>query len=70
MAIISVEKEYKSTKSWQDYRTEIEITYGGKNILMNIGKVEDNFDKDRRSKCFNCNIYKYMAKNCWKLKKK
>lgn len=36
---------------------------------MDIGKYRDNFDKDRKPRCFNCNIYKYMTKNCQKLKK-
>ena len=36
---------------------------------MNIGKVKDNYDKDRKSRCFNCNIYGYMVKDCRKLKK-
>ena len=28
---------------------------------MDIGKSNDNF-KDRKPKCFNCNKYRYMAK--------
>ena len=36
---------------------------------MDIRKAKDNFDKDRKSKHFNCNIYRYMAKNCKKLRK-
>ena len=30
---------------------------------MDIGKSNDNF-KDRKPKCFNCNKYRYMAKEC------
>ena len=33
---------------------------------MNIGKAKNNYGKP---KYFNYNIYKYMAKNCRKLKK-
>ena len=36
---------------------------------MDIGKIKDNFNKDRRPKCFNCNIYEYMAKDYKKPKK-
>ena len=36
---------------------------------MDIEKAKDNFNKDGKSKCFNCNIYRYMAKDCKKLKK-
>ena len=35
---------------------------------MDIGKSNDNF-KDEKPKCFNCNKYMHMAKECW-LKKK
>jgi len=36
---------------------------------MDIGKSNDNF-KDEKPKCFNCNKYRHMAKECWKKKKK
>ena len=32
-------------------------------------KSKDNYDKDRKPKYFNCNIYKHIVKNCQKLKK-
>jgi len=35
---------------------------------MNIGKSNDNF-KDRKPKCFNCNKYGHMAKECRSKKK-
>jgi len=37
---------------------------------MDIGKAEDNYDKERKSWCFNCNIYRHMVKDCRKPKKK
>ena len=36
---------------------------------MNIGKSKDNYNKDRKLRCFNCNIYRHMAKDYWKPKK-
>ena len=31
---------------------------------MDIRKARENFDKDGKPKCFNCNIYEYIAKKC------
>ena len=36
---------------------------------MDIRKSNNNF-KDRKPKCFNCNKYGHMAKECWKKKEK
>jgi len=36
---------------------------------MDIGKFKENF-KDRKSRCFNCNIYRHLAKNCKRPKEK
>ena len=36
---------------------------------MDIGKYNDNF-RDRKLKCFNCNKYEHMAKECQSKKKK
>ena len=36
---------------------------------MNIGKAKNNYNKYGKPKYFNHNIYKYIAKNCRKLKK-
>jgi len=69
IAITSVGQEYESTKSQQDYKTGIDMTYRERGIPMDIGKTRENFDKDRKSKCFNCNIYRHMVKECRKLKK-
>jgi len=43
--------------------------YGGRGQPMDISKFNDNF-KDRKPKYFNCNKYRYMAKECWKKKEK
>ena len=69
MAIISVKQEYESTEGKQDYKIELEIIYGRKEVPIDIRKFKDNYDKDEKSKCFNCNVYKHMAKDCWKPKK-
>ena len=36
---------------------------------MDIGKSQDNFDNNGKSKCFNCNIYRHLAKECRRPKK-
>ena len=40
------------------------MTYRGRGQPMDIGKSNDNF-KDGKPKCFNCNKYGHMAKECW-----
>ena len=62
MAIILVGQGYKSTESRNKYRTGTRTTYGGRGIPIDIGKSKDNFNKDRKPRCFNCNAYGYMAK--------
>ena len=69
MAITLVEQGYKSIESWQYYRMRTEITYRGRGALIDIEKAKDNFNKDRKPRYFNYNIYGYMTKNCRKLKK-
>jgi len=56
VVIILVGQECKSTKGKQDYRTGSEITYEEREVLMNIGKFKDSYNKDRKPRCFNCNI--------------
>ena len=36
---------------------------------MNIGKSKDNFNKDVKPRCFDCNIYKHIAKEYQKPRK-
>ena len=45
------------------------MTFGGQETSMDIGKSQDNFDKDGKPKYFNCNIYKHLAKECRRPKK-
>ena len=47
----------------------MEMTYRGQGQSMDIGKSNSNF-KDRKPKCFNCNKYSHIVKECWKKKKK
>jgi len=68
--IFNSDKEYKSTKGRQDYKTGTRTIYGEQNISMNIGKARENFEKDGKPRYFNCNIYRYIAKNYRKPKKK
>ena len=68
-AITSVEQKYKSTESWHNYKTETGITFEGKEVPMNIGKSKDNFNKDVKPRCFDCNIYKHIAKEYQKPRK-
>ena len=47
----------------------IEITYGERGIQIDIRKSKDNFDKNNKPRYFNCNIYKYIAKECQRPKR-
>jgi len=68
IAITSVGQGYESTEGQQDYKTSTGTTYGGRGQPMDIGKSNDNF-KDGKPKCFNCNKYGHMAKECQSEKK-
>jgi len=63
MAITSVGQGYESTEGQHDYKTDTKITYSRREQPMDIGKSNDNF-KDGKPKCFNCNKYGHMAKEC------
>jgi len=43
--------------------------FRGKEAPMDIGKSRDNYDKEERPRCFNCNTYEHMAKEYWKPRK-
>ena len=68
VAITSVGQGYESTEGRHDYKTETGTTYSGRGQPMDIGKSNDNF-KDGKPKCFNCNKYRHMAKECRSEKK-
>jgi len=36
---------------------------------MDIRKAKDNFNKEKKPKYFNCNVYGHIAKDCKKTKK-
>ena len=63
MAITSVGQGYESTEGCHNYKMGIGTTYGGRGQPRDIGKSNDNF-KDGKPKCFNCNKYGYMTKEC------
>ena len=68
VAITSVGQGYESTEGRHDYKMGIGTTYGERGQPMYIGKSNDNF-KDRKPKCFNCNKYRHIAKECQSEKK-
>ena len=63
IVITSVGQGYQSTEGCHDYKTSTGTTYGGRGQPMDIGRSNDNF-KDGKLKCFNCNKYRHMAKDC------
>ena len=65
---MSVGQGYKSMEGRHDYKTSTGTIYGGREQPMNIGISNDNF-KDGKPKCFNCNKYGHMAKDCQGKKK-
>jgi len=69
VAITSVGQGYESTEGYHNYKTSMGITYSGRGQPMDIGKSNDNL-KDGKPKCFNCNKYGHMAKECQSEKKR
>jgi len=63
MEITSVRQWYESTEGRQDYRTGSEIIYRGRRAPIDIGKSKDNHDKNKKSRYFNYNIYRHIAKD-------
>ena len=52
-----------------DYKTGIGMIYGERGQPINIEKSNNNF-KDVKLKCFNCNKYGHIAKECQRKKEK
>ena len=69
VVITSVGQEYEFIESQNDYKTETGTTFGGQRIPMDIGKACDSFDENGKPRCFNCNAYRHMARECRKPKK-
>jgi len=61
--ITSVEQGYKSMERRHNYKTGTGTIYGERGQPIDIGKSNDNF-KDGKLKCFNCNKYSHIAKEC------
>ena len=68
VAITSVGQGYESMEGRQDYKMGTGTTYGGRGQPMDIGKSNNNF-KDGKLKCFNCNKYGHMVRECQTEKK-
>ena len=64
VAITSVSQVYKSTEGQHDYKTGTGMTYREQGMPIDISKAKNNYNKDGRSKCFNCNKYEHIAKEC------
>ena len=69
VAITLVEQGYKSTESWNNYKTSTGTTFGGQRAPIDIGKAQDSFDENGRPRCFNYNAYGHITRECRKLKK-
>ena len=50
-------------------QTGIGTTCSGKEASIDIVKFKDNYNKNRKSECFNYNVYRHMAKDFQKPKK-
>ena len=68
VAITSVGQGFEFMEGQNDYKISTRTTYRGRRQLINIGKSNKKF-KDRKPKCFNCNKYGHMAKECRSEKK-
>ena len=69
IVIILVGQEYKFTKSKHDYRTRSGIIYEDREAPIEIGKFKNNYNKERKPRYFNCNIYGHITKDCQKPRK-
>ena len=65
---MSVEQGYESMKGQHNYKTSTRTTYGGRGQPMDIERTNNNF-KDGKPKCFNCNKYGHIARDCQEKKK-
>jgi hypothetical protein len=49
-----------------DYRTGTGITFGGSGQPMEVGRQMPTFNERGQPKCFKCNTYGHMVKDCCK----
>jgi hypothetical protein len=63
-AIMSVAQGYESTESRPSIPSGSGIIYGGAGQPMDIGRQKPAFNKSGQPKCFKCNYYGHMAKDC------
>ncbi len=63
VVITSVGQGYESTERCHDYKISTGTTYSGQGQLMDTGRSNKNF-KDGKPKCFNCNKYGHIVKEC------
>ena len=63
VVITSVGQGYESMEGRHDYKTSTGTTYSSRGQPMDIGRSNDNF-KDGKPKCFNCNKYRHIVKDC------
>jgi hypothetical protein len=63
-AIKSVRMGYKANEMRKDIRTESGITYGGSGLPMEIGKRKFLWNNKGEPKCYKCELYGHMGKNC------
>ena len=68
VAITAVEQGYEWTNIYYDYRTGSGITYGGMGKPMEIEQQQNN-RQGCKAKCYNCNRFGHMAKDCQQPKK-
>ena len=69
MAITVVGQGYEFMESQHNYKTSTRTIFGGRGAPMDIGKSRNNFDENRKPRCFNCNLYGHLAKECRRPKK-
>ena len=63
VVIMSVGQGYELTEGHHNYKTSTGTTYGSRGQPIDIGRSNDNF-KNRKLKCFNCNKYRHITKDC------
>jgi hypothetical protein len=55
---------YEANKMRKDIKTESGITYGGSGLPMEIGKRKFLWNDKGEPKCYKCESYGHMGKNC------